>query len=165
MPKESFRDIVSLAETITNPDTPVEEQCEVFETIREMLFPEVVGDIRIGHVGSVEQTPDGLQRRVDHVGSRIKKKRKEKKLTQVELAKRSGLPQSHICRLEAGVHSPSMKTLEKIARALGVAVGDLDPSNGQDISNTSGRYAQIGTEIGKMSAEFLPCARCAAVVT
>lgn len=129
MPKESFRDVVSLVATITNPDTPVEEQYEIFETIREILFPEVVGDVRVGHAGSVEQTPDGLQRRMDHVGSRIKKAREEKNLTQVELAKLSGLPQSHICRLEAGVHSPSMKTQEKIARALGVAVGDLDPSN------------------------------------
>jgi len=128
MPKESLRDIVSLVETMTNPDTPVEGQYEIFEAIREILFPEVVRDVRMGRAGSVEQTPEGLQRRMDHVGSRIKKKREEKNLTQIELAKLSGLPQSHICRLEAGVHSPSMKTLEKIARALGVAVGDLDPS-------------------------------------
>jgi DNA-binding XRE family transcriptional regulator len=129
LPKESFSDIVSLAQAITNPETPIEEQYEIFETIREILFPELVGDIRMGRAGSVEQTSDRLQRRMDHVGSMIKKKREEKNLTQTELAKLSGLPQSHICRLEAGVHSPSMKTLEKIARALGIAVGDLDPSN------------------------------------
>jgi DNA-binding XRE family transcriptional regulator len=127
--KESFSDIVSLVEAITSPGTPVEEQYEIFETIREILFPELVGDIHMGRAGSVEETPNRLQRRMDHVGSTIKRKREEKKLTQMELAKLSGLPQSHICRLEAGVHSPSMKTLEKIARALGVAVGDLDPSN------------------------------------
>ncbi|MDM8008608.1 MAG: helix-turn-helix transcriptional regulator [Phycisphaerae bacterium] len=44
------------------------------------------------------------------------------------LASKSGLPQSHISRLEAGRHSPSHKTLEKLASALAVPVNRLDPS-------------------------------------
>jgi transcriptional regulator with XRE-family HTH domain len=48
--------------------------------------------------------------------------------TQEQLAAESGLPQSHISRLEAGKHSPSRATLEKIAKALGVDVAVFDPS-------------------------------------
>jgi DNA-binding XRE family transcriptional regulator len=128
LPKDSFGDIVSLVQTFTKPGTLAEERHEIFETIREILFPELIGDVYMGRAGSVDEMPDKIQRRAGHVGSVIKKKREEKDLTQVDLAKLTGLPQSHICRLEKGTHSPSFKTLEKIANALGVAVGDLDPS-------------------------------------
>lgn len=129
LPKESFGDIVSLVQEITKPGMSVEEQNEIWETIREILFPDILGDICIGgRTGSVEETPEKLQRRTDHAGGVIKRKREEKDMTQDKLAELTGLPQSRICRLEAGVHSPSFKTLEKIAKALGVTVGVLDPS-------------------------------------
>jgi hypothetical protein len=41
---------------------------------------------------------------------------------------KSGLPQSHISRLERARHRPSRATVEKIARALGRLVSDFDPS-------------------------------------
>jgi transcriptional regulator with XRE-family HTH domain len=47
-----------------------------------------------------------------------------------QLARRSGLRQSHISRLERGRHSPSCVTLEKIAQALGIPVSQLDASAG-----------------------------------
>lgn len=40
-------------------------------------------------------------------------------LSQKELAERSGLKQSNLCRLENGNGNPSVETLEKIARGLG----------------------------------------------
>jgi len=129
LPRESFGDIVSLIKTLTSPDTPIEDQHEIFETIREILFPELVGEVHIGRAGSIEETQDKLHKRADHIGKTIKRKREEKNLTQAELGQRAGLPQSHICRLEAGMHSPSLRTLEKIASALSVTIGDLDPSN------------------------------------
>jgi transcriptional regulator with XRE-family HTH domain len=49
-------------------------------------------------------------------------------MTQVELAQRSSLPQSHISRLEAGKHSPTQTTLEKLAQALDANLSDLEPS-------------------------------------
>ena len=39
-------------------------------------------------------------------------------LTQEELAKLSGVRQETICRLETGLHSPTVRTVEKIERAL-----------------------------------------------
>ena len=39
-------------------------------------------------------------------------------LTQEQLAKLSGVRQETICRLETGQHSPTVRTIEKIERAL-----------------------------------------------
>ena len=127
--KESFGDIVSLMEAWTNPNTPADDLPGIFETIRQILFPELIGEIRQIPGDTTEQLPERLRCRAEYIAKAIKKKRDEKEWTQTQLADKSGLQQSHISRLEAGVHSPSWKTLEKIAKALGVEVGDLDPSN------------------------------------
>lgn len=49
----------------------------------------------------------------------IAEARLEEGLTQKELAERSGLKQSNLCRLENGNSNPSIETLEKVARGLG----------------------------------------------
>src|SRR5438105_9835874 len=46
--------------------------------------------------------------------------RVEHGLTQTALARRVGLTQPAIARLEAGVHEPSLATLSRLARGLGV---------------------------------------------
>ena len=49
-------------------------------------------------------------------------------LTQQELARKAGVPQSVIARLESGKHSPSLRSLEKISNRLGLQVKlDLVP--------------------------------------
>jgi DNA-binding XRE family transcriptional regulator len=78
---------------------------------------------------SDDATPSNrLQRGLDFVSKRIKELRMRAGLTQIELAEKAGLPQSHISRLESGKHSPSRVTLEKIAAALDVPVSEFDPS-------------------------------------
>lgn len=74
-----------------------------------------------------EEVPPGLQRWMDYVGKKIRNRREEAGLTQGQLAEKSGLPQSHISRLENSVHSPSRSTLEKIANALQISVAEFDP--------------------------------------
>jgi len=69
-----------------------------------------------------------LQKWIDYVSDKIRAYRKTAGLTQEELAEKSGLPQSHISRLESGKHSPSRLTLEKLGAALGVSVREFDPS-------------------------------------
>ena len=129
LPSESIKDIVSLMEMLINPDTPTEERDDIYRTMREILFPQLIGNICIGNAGKIEETLEKVQRRINWVGSTIKKRRRENGLTQKELADKSGLRQPQISRLEMGVHSPSFKTLNKIANALGITIGDLDPSN------------------------------------
>ncbi len=46
-------------------------------------------------------------------------------MTQAVLAKKAGLDQVHIARLESGTHDPTLGTLQKFAKALGVKVGKL----------------------------------------
>lgn len=74
------------------------------------------------------QKPDSAFAWVDYVSYKIKTLRNKAGLTQTQLAELSGLPQSHISRLENGEHSPSFSTLGKLAKALGVEVSELDPS-------------------------------------
>ncbi len=69
----------------------------------------------------------GLKRWATHIGQTIRKMREDAGLTQVELAGKAGIPQSHLSRLENGEHSATNKTLCKIADALGVDVGAIDP--------------------------------------
>ncbi|MFA6917952.1 MAG: helix-turn-helix transcriptional regulator [Candidatus Gracilibacteria bacterium] len=47
-------------------------------------------------------------------------KRLEKGLSQAELANKIGTKQSAISRLESGDYNPSVKLLEKVAKALGL---------------------------------------------
>ena len=60
-------------------------------------------------------------------------------LTQEELARRVGVPQSVIARLESGRHLPSLRSLDRIAGKLGLQIKvDLVP-----------RASRAATEIGR----------------
>lgn len=54
------------------------------------------------------------------IASRLIELRLEKKLSQSDLARKIGTRQSAIARLESGNYNPSLKLLEKIAKATGV---------------------------------------------
>ena len=54
------------------------------------------------------------------IGERIRDFREAKRLSQGEVQKRSGLARVYLSRVENGHTSPSVETLEKIARALEV---------------------------------------------
>lgn len=62
-----------------------------------------------------------------HIGQAVRRLREEAELSQVDLAGRSGLTQSHVSRIETGTHCPNHKTMQRIADALGVQVRDIDP--------------------------------------
>lgn len=53
------------------------------------------------------------------IGERIAAIRKEKGMTQRDLAERCGLHDSHIARIEKGRYSVGFDTLQTIAQALG----------------------------------------------
>jgi DNA-binding XRE family transcriptional regulator/CheY-like chemotaxis protein len=62
---------------------------------------------------------------MESMGARIKQIRKQKGLTQQQLAERTGMERSNIARIEAGRHRPTLPTLERIADALEVPVVEL----------------------------------------
>ncbi len=59
------------------------------------------------------------------IGQKVKNHRKSVKLTQETLAAKTGIQRANIARIEAGKHSPSLETLEKIALAFGIPVSNL----------------------------------------
>lgn len=59
------------------------------------------------------------------LSARLKEVRKERKLTQQELAEKAGLHLTYVGHLELGKYHPTVYVMWKIAKALGVSINDL----------------------------------------
>src|SRR6202795_4854066 len=59
------------------------------------------------------------------IGDRLREMREEKKLSQGDIEKRTGLLRCYISRVENGHTVPAIETLEKLARALEVPLYQL----------------------------------------
>jgi transcriptional regulator with XRE-family HTH domain len=57
--------------------------------------------------------------------AKLKGIRERRRLTQEQLADKSGVSRSYLARLETCRQDPTLRTLEKLARALGVEVGEV----------------------------------------
>lgn len=124
LPQEDRQDLYELAKGFPQAQTG-EEIESIFAAIMEIL------DQKPGRVLAMDdarEPTEGLQRWMSCVSERIRETRENAGMTQCELADKSGLPQSHISRIETGKHSPSHSTLEKLAKALNVPLTTFDPS-------------------------------------
>jgi transcriptional regulator with XRE-family HTH domain len=65
------------------------------------------------------------RRQTIFVGTKIRLLRKERDLTQAELASRIGVQQSDLCRMENGEYKVSLDTLFKILAVFGMEIGDF----------------------------------------
>ncbi|MGE5588383.1 MAG: helix-turn-helix domain-containing protein [Clostridia bacterium] len=70
----------------------------------------------------------------EHTGGRIRRLRRLRRMTQEELGELAGLHVSYIGQLERGQRTPSVKTLDAIAKALQVDPALLVKSVGDDES-------------------------------
>ena len=59
------------------------------------------------------------------VGRELRKRRKEKQLTQLNLSVEAGLSQNVVGRIERGIYNPTIVVLHAIATRLGIPVTDL----------------------------------------
>lgn len=59
------------------------------------------------------------------LGKRIRLLREEAGLSQEKLGIATGLSQTYISGIENGTRNPSIKTLDKLAKALGVSISDI----------------------------------------
>ncbi|NMM65226.1 helix-turn-helix transcriptional regulator [Clostridium sp. P21] len=59
---------------------------------------------------------------MDNIGEKIKCERLKKRLKQYELAKKAGISNTFLSDIEINRSSPSLKTLDKIARALEIDI-------------------------------------------
>lgn len=126
--KEDSDDVFELFRSLREPETD-EERTDIVDAILEIMEQAPLTVERLPLRDNAEARPEGLQRWIDFASRKVRDARKEAGLTQERLAEKSGLQQSHISRIENGKHSPSPYTLEKIATALGIPVGEFDPSH------------------------------------
>jgi len=125
LPPEDQADVYELIVATKDVDS-AEDLKSILDTLGEILERRPAGVRQMDL--NVPDRSGGLQKWMDFVGGRIKAARVEAEITQEQLAERTGIPQSHISRLEAAKHSPSRVTLERIAEALGRPLAFFDPS-------------------------------------
>ena len=65
------------------------------------------------------------RRQTIFVGSKIRQLRKERRLTQAALAKKIGVQQSDLCRMENGEYKVALDTLFRILGVFGMKIGDF----------------------------------------
>jgi transcriptional regulator with XRE-family HTH domain len=63
--------------------------------------------------------------KVGRFGSMLKAERLKRSLSQEALAELSGLSRNYVSSIERGMVSPSLGTLEKLAKALGISLTKL----------------------------------------
>jgi transcriptional regulator with XRE-family HTH domain len=102
----------------------------------------------------------------NRVGERVRQLREIQKLSQAELAERSGNTVGQIQQIEAGELMPSLAPLVKIARALGVRLGTFLDDEEQEVpvivrggrSEAVVRFAGEGPASAEGTLEFFPLA-------
>jgi len=59
------------------------------------------------------------------LGNNMKKLRLEKGMSQGDICRKLGVDRSYISNVESGKKNPTLSTITKLAKALGVSVGEL----------------------------------------
>jgi transcriptional regulator with XRE-family HTH domain len=65
------------------------------------------------------------------LSKRLKQLRAKRKLTQLKLAKKTGLTLAYIGRLETGYYDPKLSSLRRLAKVLGVTITELVEYKGE----------------------------------
>lgn len=123
--KPDLDDFLSLYALVPEAGTAAELD-EILETMAEILAQRPA--TLVPETAAEETAPECLTKWMEYAGRRLREVREKVGLTREELAAKSGLPASHIARLENAAHSATRFTLEKIATALGVPVAEIDPT-------------------------------------
>lgn len=90
------------------------------------------------------------------IGTRIKRLRKEKKMTQVELASHAEISRSYLADVEAGRYNPSLETLSKLALALKVEVSSLFSDNAGQLMNSDNAYLDSEADLHENTGSASP---------
>ena len=68
---------------------------------------------------------NSMEKEVREFGKRIKEIRLKKNLSQGDVARILGVHRTYISGLERGARTPSLSTIHKVAKALGVSVKEV----------------------------------------
>jgi DNA-binding XRE family transcriptional regulator len=93
-------------------------------------------DIAAAELEDPEYRAEWERTRFAHeVAMRVIQYRVDHSLTQAELARRLGMRQPHVARLEAGDHEPSLTTLRRLARCLDMSFHiDITPQSASELT-------------------------------
>jgi DNA-binding XRE family transcriptional regulator len=123
LPKVDRDDLFELLQEWRKTGEP--EEKDSLQRAMEEILAQI--PISVRSLPAAGEATGALKSWAEHVGGTIRALRIKTGMTQEQLAEKAGLPQSHISRIENAQHSATNMTLEKIAKALGVEVGKLDP--------------------------------------
>ena len=134
LPKDTASDLVELFQQYMEADDE-DLKSEIAQTIEELLMPETM-QVELREEFELSHEDEYIRNKLTayrlNVGKVIKDRRTAMGMNQSELAEKAGISQSHICRLETGVHVPTSVTIERIAKALGTAPSQIDPGFSED---------------------------------
>lgn len=82
---------------------------------------------------------------------RLRELRVGRRMTLKAVAERAGVSESFLSQIERGRAAPSLKTLQSIAHALGLNVGDLFADPGFELPYLTPHHARATLEIGSLS--------------
>ena len=82
--------------------------------------------------------------------------RKEKKISQEELAEKSGVTQQAISMIEAGKRSPTEYTMQQLAHGLGVPLSEMVETKNPIAVEDDGIKEEIIRLVGQLPQEALP---------
>jgi transcriptional regulator with XRE-family HTH domain len=88
------------------------------------------------------------------VGRKIRQLRRQRKLTQVELAERIGIHQSDLSRMEQGEYKVGLDTLLKILQTFDLSIGDFFEESQRQESVVS-KYRSLSAAAQKEVESFI----------
>jgi len=88
------------------------------------------------------------------VGRKIRQLRRQRKLTQVELAEKIGIHQSDLSRMEQGQYKVGLDTLLKILQCFDLSIGDFFDETTRT-ENIIGRYRALSPTAQKEVESFI----------
>ncbi|MBS5937150.1 helix-turn-helix transcriptional regulator [Clostridium sp.] len=89
------------------------------------------------------------------IGERIKSLRKQNKLTQVELAKKSNISRSYLADIENDRYNPSLETLKALSNSLNVNLSDIVSEKNESNINLNQRDKKsINNDLKELIDEF-----------
>ena len=128
LPKKQRAELAELGQMLAS-ESSERERVEIVRTMWELLFPERLREKLVAAFSEDDEA--AARKRLDayrlEVGKRIRQRRNKLHMTQEELAVKAGIPQSHVSRLETGMHAATFTTIERVAKALKTSAGNLDP--------------------------------------
>ncbi len=91
---------------------------------------------------------------VELVGRKIRQLRRQRKLTQVELASRIGIHQSDLSRMEQGEYKVGLDTLLKILKMFNLGIGEFFEER-PDSDNVLEKYQSLSAEARREVDSFI----------